>query len=108
MSEGGRYFNIPTKEYTMLFVTEYQLKPGMSKPEVTRLMDVFGKSGPGPGEIAHYVRVDGTGGYTITDNEDSTAAYASVLSYSEFMTFTVTPVVTIDEAVGPISAYLSE
>ncbi len=92
----------------MLFVTEYRLKPGMSKPEVTRLMDVFGKKGPGPGELAHYVRVDGTGGFTISDNDDSSAAYASALSYSEFMTFTVTPVVTIDDAIAPISAYLSE
>ena len=80
----------------------------MPKPEVTRLMDVFGKQGPGPGEIAHYVRVDGSGGFTISDNDDSTAAYTSALSYSEFMTFTITPVVTIDDAVGPIAAYLSE
>ena len=92
----------------MLFVTEYRLRPGMSKPEVTRLMDVFGKRGPGPGELAHYVRMDGSGGYTISDNDDSAEAYASALSYSEFMTFTITPVVTIDDAVGPISAYLSE
>jgi len=92
----------------MLFVTEHPLKPGMSKPEVTRLMDVFGNRGSGPGEVAHYVRVDGTGGYTISDNDDSSAAYASALAYTEFMTFTITPVVTIDDALGPISAFLSE
>ena len=92
----------------MLFVTEYRLKPGMSKPDVTRLMDVFGKKGPGPGELAHYVRVDGSGGFTISDNDDSKSAYESALAYTEFMTFTVTPVVTIDDAVGPIAAYLAE
>jgi hypothetical protein len=91
----------------MLFVTEYRLKPHMTKAEVTRLMDVFGKQGPGPGELAHYVRVDGTGGVTISENDDSSAAYASALSYSEFMTFTVTPMVKIDDAIGPITNYLS-
>jgi Protein of unknown function (DUF3303) len=91
----------------MLFVSEYRLKPHMTKPEVVRLMDVFGKQGSGPGETAHYVRVDSTGGFTISENEDFTAAYASTLSYTEFMTFTVTPVLSIDDAVGPITSYLS-
>ena len=92
----------------MLFITEYRLKPGMSKAEVARLMDVFGKAGPGPGELAHYVRVDGLGGFTISDHNDSTAAYTSALAYSEFMTFTTAPVVTIEDAVGPIATYLAE
>jgi hypothetical protein len=91
----------------MLFVTEYRLKPHMTKAEVGRLMDVFGKQGSGPGETAHYVRVDSTGGFTISENEDSTAAYESALAYTEFMTFTVTPVLKIDDAVGPITNYLS-
>jgi hypothetical protein len=29
-----------------------------------------------------------------------------VLAYHEFMTFTITPVLTIDQAVGPIMTYL--
>ena len=91
----------------MLFITEYRLKPHMSKAEVGRLMDVFGKQGSGPGETAHYVRVDSTGGFTISDNEDAALAYASALPFTEFMTFTVTPVVKIDDAVGPITSYLS-
>jgi fermentation-respiration switch protein FrsA (DUF1100 family) len=91
----------------MLFITEYRLKPHMSKAEVARLMDVFGKRGPGPGETAHYVRVDSTGGFTVSDLEDSTAAYESALAYTEFITFTVTPVLKIDDAVGPITNYLS-
>jgi hypothetical protein len=91
----------------MLFITEYRLKPHMTKDEVARLMDGFGKQGPGPGETAHYVRVDSTGGFTISDNEDAAAAYASALAYTEFITFTVTPVLSIDDAVGPITNYLS-
>jgi hypothetical protein len=29
------------------------------------------------------------------------------LAYTEFMTFTVTPVVSIDDAIGPITSFLS-
>ncbi len=90
----------------MLFMTEYRLKPQMSKSEVKVLMDEFGKRGAGQGEIAHYVRVDGSGGYTISEDEDMTAAYETALAYSQWLTFTVSPVLKIDDAVGPILAYL--
>ena len=90
----------------MLFVTDYQLRPHMPKSDVKRLMDLFGKRGAASGEIAHYVRGDGTGGYTISEADDINAAYADVLAYSEFMTFTVTPVLKIDDAVGPIFEFL--
>jgi hypothetical protein len=91
----------------MLFVSEYRLNPHMPKADAKRLMDEFGKRGAAEGEIAHYVKVDGTGGYTITENDDLSAAYEDVLAYSEFMTFTITPVLKIDDAVGPIMTYLS-
>ncbi len=90
----------------MIFVTEYRLRPHMSKSDVKRLMDIFGKRGATTGEIANYVAVDGRGGYTITESDDMNSAYADALAYSEFMTFTVTPVLRIDDAVGPIFEYL--
>ena len=90
----------------MLFITEYQLNPHMPKAEVKRLMDEFGTRGAVEGELAHYVRADGTGGYTVSENDDLTAAYGDVLAYHEFMTFTITPVLKIDDAVGPIMTYL--
>jgi hypothetical protein len=90
----------------MLFITEYRLRPHMPKDDVKRLMDEFGKRGAAEGEVAHYVRVDASGGYTITENESLEAAYADALAYSEFMTFSVSPVLKIDDAVGPIFAYL--
>jgi Protein of unknown function (DUF3303) len=90
----------------MLFVNEYRLRPHMAKADVKRLMDEFGKRGAPEDEIAHYVRSDGTGGYTISESDSVAAAYEAVLAYSEFMTFTVTPVLKIDDAVGPIASYL--
>ena len=78
----------------------------MAKADVKRLMDQFGKRGAAEGEIAHYVRADGTGGVTVGENESLESAYADVLAYSEFMTFNITPVLKIDDAVGPILAYI--
>jgi hypothetical protein len=92
-------------EGIMLFVTEYRLKAHLKKDDVKRLMDEFGKRGAAPGELTHYARVDGSGGFTVSDNEDLKAAYENVLAYTEFLTFTITPVLTIDDAVGPILAY---
>jgi uncharacterized protein DUF3303 len=90
----------------MLFISEYRLNPHMPKADVKRLMDEFGKRGAAEGEIANYVKVDGSGGYTLSENDSLEAAYADVLAYSEFMTFTITPLLKIEDAVGPIMAYL--
>lgn len=90
----------------MLFMTEYELKPHMSKAEVKALMDEFGKRGAVQGEIAHYVKADGSGGVTIADDEDVSAAYEGALAYSQWLTFTIHPILKIDDAVGPILAYL--
>jgi hypothetical protein len=92
----------------MFFISEYKLKPHLTKDEVKRLMDTFGKRGAAEGEVAHYVRADGSGGFTISENDDLTSAFADVLLYSEYMTFTITPVLKIDEAVGPIFGYIGE
>jgi hypothetical protein len=69
-------------------------------------MAEFGKRGAVEGEISHHVRADGTGGYTLSESDSLEAAYADVLAYHEFMTFTITPVLTIDQALGPIMTYL--
>ena len=78
----------------------------MSKADAKRLMDEFGKRGAIEGEIAHYVKVDGSGGYTISESDSLDNAYAAVLAYSEFLTFTITPLLKIEDAVGPILAYV--
>jgi hypothetical protein len=57
----------------MLFVTEYRFRSGMDQAQVQRLMDLFGKRGAEPGEVAHYVKADGTGGFTIDEVDDPAA-----------------------------------
>jgi len=70
-----------------------------------RMLSTF-QRGAEAGEIAHYVRADGAGGYTISDSDDLDAAYAAALAYSEIMTVTINPVLKVEDAVGPIFAYL--
>jgi hypothetical protein len=90
----------------MLFITDYRVRPGLAKADVKRLMDEFASRGAAPGEIAHYVRLDGSGGVTISENEDAVEVYGYVLAFTEFMEFDVTPALTIDDAVGPILGYI--
>jgi hypothetical protein len=90
----------------MLFITDYRLRPGLSKPEVKRLMDEFASRGAAPGEISHHVRLDGSGGVTISENDDASEVYGYVLAFTEWMQFDITPALKIDDAVGPILGYI--
>jgi hypothetical protein len=92
----------------MLFVSEYQLKPHLAKSEVKRLMDVFGERGAADGEISNYIRADGSGGLNILENSDASSLYADALLYGEWLSFKVTPILKIEDAVGPIFAYLEK
>jgi hypothetical protein len=90
----------------MLFLSEYSFRPGLTKADTANLMTLFGERGPEPGTIAHYVKVGGGGGLVISDQDDAAQAYASSLAYSEYLEFTVTPLLSIEDAVGPIASYL--
>jgi hypothetical protein len=90
----------------MLFVTNYTLKSHLTKADSKRLMDEFGKRGAAPGEIAHYVKIDGSGGVTISENDDAAPLYETVLAFTEFMDFDITPALKIEDAVGPILSWL--
>ncbi|HWU39060.1 MAG TPA: DUF3303 family protein [Candidatus Acidoferrum sp.] len=90
----------------MLLLAEYRLKPHIAKADFKCLMDEFAKRGSEQGEVAHYVKADASGGYTIEEMDTLAHAFEGSLAYSEFMTFTVTPVLKIDDAVGPILTYL--
>jgi hypothetical protein len=92
----------------MLFLTEYELKPTLVPSDTKRLMDEFAKRGAAPGELAHYVRADGKGGYTLTEVDEIGSAYETVLAYTEFMSFTITPLLKVDDAVGPILASIQD
>jgi len=54
------------------------------------------------------VRADGKGGYTLTEVDEIGSAYETVLAYTEFMSFTITPLLKVDDAVGPILASIQD
>jgi hypothetical protein len=97
---------VAAKGNPLLFLSEYRFRPGLSKADTANLMTLFGERGPEPGTIAHYVKVGGGGGLVISDQDDAAQAYASSLAYAEYLEFTVTPLLSIEDAVGPIAAYL--
>jgi hypothetical protein len=91
----------------MLFITEYRFRPGMTKADTAKLMTLFGERGPEEGTIAHYVKSDGTGGLVIADQSDPVKVFEGVLAYEEYLEFSVTPALTIDDAITPLGNYLA-
>ena len=71
-------------------------------------MDLLGSRGPEPGTVAHYVKADRIGGVVVLEQDDVAKIYESVLAYAEYLDFTVTPALTIEDAAGPIMAYLRD
>jgi hypothetical protein len=58
----------------------------------------FAEVGNAPGVIAHYTRLDGSGGFVIQENlTDHAAAFEVTLRYAPWMEFEVYPVATIEE-----------
>jgi Domain of unknown function (DUF3303) len=92
----------------VLFLTTYTLKEHLRPSETKRLMEEYTKSGEVEGSVAHYVRVDGTGGVIVSENEDALSIFRSVLPYAEFMQFDVTPAVKIEDAVGPLLSFVAD
>jgi len=92
----------------MLLLTTYRVKSHLTRADFKRLMDEFGKRGPGPGEVAHYVHIDGSGGSILSEVSDIGPSYESLLAYTEYMEFHVTPVLKIDDAVGPLLSYVGD
>jgi hypothetical protein len=90
----------------MLFISEYTFRPNMNKDDTAKLMTLFGQRGAEPGTIAHYVKADGTGGVVILDQEDAVKAFEGTLAYAEYLDFKVSPVITIEDALAPIAAYI--
>jgi hypothetical protein len=52
--------------------------------------------------------VDGSGGWNIVDVDTDESIYAYVLDFTDFLEFEITPVQKIDDAVGPILAYVAK
>ena len=67
----------------MIFVTNYKVKPFLSKAQTSDLMAAFAELGTAPGTTAHYVYADGGGGIVIAESDDPTEGYRSLLDQTE-------------------------
>ena len=86
----------------MLFITTYKFS-GTQTPEVAgALMKRFGEMGKAPGEIAHYVYADGSGGVVVADTDDPKLIHSTALAYAQWLTFDTRVVLSIDDAVPGI------
>ena len=89
----------------MLFQTNYTLVGDRSPAHTKELMALFAQRGKNPGEIAHYVHVDGSGGTVISENADIGELHDVVLAYSPWMEFDIIPIRMIDDAVPDLLKY---
>ncbi|MBA2631240.1 MAG: hypothetical protein H0U84_09510 [Thermoleophilaceae bacterium] len=62
-------------------------------------MEVFAKTGPGPGTTAHYVAADGSHGVVIADTDDVAGAYANLQNYTQWVEYDTKVMLTVEQAV---------
>ena len=86
-------------------LVRYNYHKDLDEARLRQLTKKFGEVGVAPGTIAHYVNLDGSGGFTVTEShsdEDRTKAFETTITYAPWMDFEVVPVTTIDEALPSI------
>ncbi len=91
----------------MLFLTQYQLIGERSKERTVELMTLFGERSAGPGTLHHFVYADGGGGFVISDESGLTRLYEDTLYYAPYMDFQTRPLLTVEEAVPQITAWMT-
>jgi hypothetical protein len=89
----------------MLFQSNYSIVGDRTVESGKALMAAFGQRGKSPGEIAHYVRADGTGGTVISENSDAKELHEVALAYAQWLEIEIIPILTIDDAVPALLTY---
>lgn len=86
----------------MLFITTYRFNGKQTPEDVEALMKRFGEMGASPGEVAHYVFADGSGGLVVNDTDDARQIHSTSLAYAQWLEFDTKVVLSIDDAVPGI------
>jgi Domain of unknown function (DUF3303) len=82
-----------------LYVIAYRFREGLDEPDLRQLTKKFAEIGNAPGVTAHYSRLDGQGGFVVTEPaEDEAPGYEVTLRYAPWINFEMFPVATIEEA----------
>jgi hypothetical protein len=82
-----------------LYMITYRFRAGLGEDELRKLTKKFAEVGQPPGVVAHYVRIDGSGGFMLQEQqEDPEATYENALRYQPWIEIEIAPVATIEEA----------
>lgn len=90
----------------MKYVTVWKSRLGGSAAEneasMARVLEVFSKWTPASDVTIHQfvARVDGEGGFLVTEGDDPTSAAREIAKFSPFLEYTVYPVLDVAEAAG--------
>ena len=77
----------------------YRFRQGLGEDELRKLTKRFAELGQPPGVVAHYVCIDGGGGFMLQEQqEDPEGVYENALRYQPWIEIEVRPVATIEEA----------
>jgi hypothetical protein len=90
----------------MLLITTYKTVGSRSPDAAKALMTRFGEVGATPGEVAHYVFADGSGGVVIADADDAKVLHDAALAYTEWLEFDTSIVLKLEDALPGILAAL--
>lgn len=92
------------KEATMKYVIAFKPRLGGSAAEneasAARVLEVFSKWTP-PSDVTFHqfvLRVDGEGGFAVTEGDDPAAAARDIAKFSPFLEYAVYPVLDVGEA----------
>ncbi|HET9442401.1 MAG TPA: hypothetical protein VFO65_03700 [Acidimicrobiales bacterium] len=87
-----------------LMFSTYTFKDRLDEGGYRELVKRFGEIGNAPGVLAHYVRLDGRGGFTISEEipGKESAVYETVLEYGSYINFESTPIAAIEDALPSI------
>ena len=82
-----------------LYLTSYRFRGDLDDDDLQDLTKKFAEVGQSPDVMAHYVTLDGRGGFLLqrTDGEVE-QSYRTTLQYGPWIEFQATPVTTIEEA----------
>jgi Domain of unknown function (DUF3303) len=82
-----------------LLMGTYRYREGLAEADLRQLVKEFLEFGVAPGVIAHYERLDGSGGFVIQElPEDPEKAFEVTLRYRPWIDFEVIPVTTLEDA----------
>ncbi len=91
----------------MHYIVSYTLTGDRTKEKTASLMALFGERGANDSTIVHWVYADGGGGFLITDDSQMDMLYKDAIAYAPWMDLSSTPIISIEEAVPEIMAWLN-